>query len=210
LHPNDRKENSISIDAAKDEQAVHDECSCQTAFYTAARYEIVRRMGLRDTVTLAYISIVAGFLGYATAHDKQNLLLLLPYLTFGFVNIFSHHNTAIGALGYFLKKELPCSSQTLHWDASEILENYQHKFVWYRSLSAAVIFLAPPITSLILLLYWGFLNAESEYYSKIRLIAWIAGVFITLLSAYFLWVVHRFRILAAGGELKQYFSSRLF
>ena len=189
----------------EDAQAIRDNCACQPAFYSSARYEIVRRISLRDTVTLAYISLVAGFFGYATANDKQNLLLLLPYLTFGVVNIFSHHNTAIGALGYFLKKELPCSSQTLHWDASEVLENYQRKFVWYRSISAAVIFLAPPVTSLILLMYWGFLNVESEYYSTIRRIAWFAGVGITLLSARFLWVVHRFRILAAEGELKRYF-----
>ena len=181
------------------------DCGCSPAFYAAARYEIVRRMGLRDTVTLTYVSLVAGFLGYAAANDKQNLLLLLPYLTFGFVNIFFHHNMAIGALGYFLKKELPCSSRSLHWDGSETLEKYQRKFVLHRSLSAAMIFLSPPAIALVLLWYWGFLNVESEYYSTIRFIAWILGLLTTLVSAYFLWEVHRFRLLAAEGELKRYF-----
>jgi len=163
-------------------------------------------MGMRDTVTLAYVSLVAGFMGYAAASDRQNLLLLLPYLTFGFVNIFSHHNMVIGALGYFLKKELPCSSRSVHWDGSKTLEGYQNRFVLYRSLSAAMIFLAPPTIALVLLWYWGFLSVESEYYSTIRFIAWIAGLVTTLASAYLLWRVHRFRLLAAEGDLKRYFT----
>jgi len=162
-------------------------------------------MNMRDTVTLAYISLIVAFMGYATANNKQYLLLLLPYLTFGFVNIFSHHNMAIGALGYFLKKELPCSSKSMHWDASEILENYQRKFIWHRSVSAAVIFLAPPLIALALLWYWGFLNTESQYFSTIRFMFWVIGLLTVFVSGYFLWNIHHFRLLAAKGELKRYF-----
>ena len=181
------------------------DCACQSAFYTSVRHEIVRRMNMRDTVTLAYISLVVAFTGYATANNKQYLLLLLPYLTFGFVNIFFHHNMAIGALGYYLKKELPCSKESKHWDGSEVLENYQRKFIWHRSISAATVFIAPSFIALILLWRWGFLNAESEYFSVVRFILWVFGLTLTLASSYLLWRVHRFRMLAATGNLKRYF-----
>jgi len=180
--------------------------SCDEAFYVTARNELIRRISLRDAVTLAYISLVAGFSGYAFAADKRALLLLIPYLTFGFVNIFAHHNAVIGALGFFLKKELKCAKDEKHWDNSETLLNYQNQFILFRTLSAAIIFLLPPFVSLFLLAYWGFWYTSSENISLIRLGAWSFGFAITLASAWLLWRVHNFRRQAAMGKLKdQYY-----
>jgi hypothetical protein len=103
--------------------------------YESARNELVQRIQLREQVLLFFVAGVATIYSVALgAGNKLEILLAVPYLSFGTAVILSQHNSVIGALGHFcadeigpfLKKLEPAEYAPL-WESSASLHRYFSK-----------------------------------------------------------------------------------
>ena len=75
--------------------------------YESARNELVQRIQLREQILLFFVGGVATIYSVALgAENKLEILLAIPYISFGTAVIISQHNSVIGALGHFCAHEL--------------------------------------------------------------------------------------------------------
>jgi hypothetical protein len=97
-------------------------------FYNAERAEVIQRLGMREQVLLASLTVsgvIAGLAYNGTA--RPQLLILLPLFALPFALAHVRHTEVIKWLGEYLCHELNSfldpSCQIRHWDESKTLEN---------------------------------------------------------------------------------------
>ncbi|MGH7454190.1 MAG: hypothetical protein ACRENG_22745, partial [bacterium] len=75
--------------------------------YESARDELVQCIQLREQILLFFVGGGATIYSVALgAENKLEILLAIPYLSFGTAVIISQHNAVIGALGHFCAHEI--------------------------------------------------------------------------------------------------------
>ncbi len=163
--------------------------------YESARNELVQRIQLREQVLLFFVGGVATIYSVALgAASKLEILLAVPYLSFGTAVILSQHNAVIGALGHFcadeigpfLKKLEPAEYAPL-WESSASLHRYSSKVLGMRTLAHLVLIITP--AALGLLLNWH----DARFFDLARGTIWWIGATGTAISFWFLILAHWWR-----------------
>ena len=88
-----------------------------TAYYSAARAEIVQRLSLREqilTFAVTTYGVLGGFVLSGHVTDTTLLRNLFPLLSFAFTIVFFRHHILSPALG--LGQGMPGSDMPVHWD----------------------------------------------------------------------------------------------
>lgn len=151
-------------------------------YHAAARSEIIQRIQLRDNVLLVFLGAAGALFGIALGSDvKPEILLVVPYLTFGATLIISQHHEVIGSLGLYLRKELhpifeEAGDTAPDWDSSDALRDCHSQAMWMRTLAHIILLIAPPVGSLAI-------NWRHRGFSEPpQALAWWFGVFFAGLS----------------------------
>ncbi len=163
--------------------------------YESARNELVQRIQLREQILLFFVGGVATIYSVALgAENKLEILLAIPYLSFGTAVIISQHNSVIGALGHFcaheiepfLKKLEPSEYAPL-WESSASLHRHSAKTLGMRTLAHVVLIITPAALGLSM-------NWQYARFSDIANgIIWWIGATGTVLSLGFLMSAHFWR-----------------
>lgn len=163
--------------------------------YESARNELVQRIQLREQILLFFVGGVATIYSVALgAENKLEILLAIPYLSFGTAVIISQHNSVIGALGHFcareigpfLKKLEPAEYAPL-WESSASLYRHSAKALGMRTLAHVVLIITP--AALGLLMNWQY----ARFSGMANGVIWWIGAMGTVLSLGFLISAHYWR-----------------
>lgn len=163
--------------------------------YESARNELVQRIQLREQILLFFVGGVATIYSVALgAENKLEILLAIPYLSFGTAVIISQHNSVIGALGHFCAheigpflKKLEPAEYAPFWESSASLHRYSSKALGLRTLAHIVLIITP--AALGLLMNWHYARFSDMTNGTI----WWIGATGTVLSLWFLIAAHRLR-----------------
>jgi hypothetical protein len=66
--------------------------------YEAARQEFVEHIRTRDVILFRSLTGLGAVFGYALKANNVKVLLIVPYLTVGFLGLVFHHHQAIRAI----------------------------------------------------------------------------------------------------------------
>jgi hypothetical protein len=151
-------------------------------FYESARQELIERIKLRDNIALIFWGAIGAIFGIAFGTSiYTDILLIVPYLSFGCVIMISQHNSVIGCLADYINNELnPIFTEenkdTINWDRSSALKKYLSHAIWYRTISHFILIVIPSIlASFVLVDYYSCLNSYKNVF-------WWLGVLLTLFT----------------------------
>ena len=170
-------------------------------YYSAARAEIIQRLGMREQVLLAGVTAfgVIGGLAFANHRENENLLCLLPLLSLAFTIVLFRHHWLIADLANYINRELApplgigSNEKTqqelmpLHWDAWLLGPSGRHIRAPKRKLRTILII--EWFGALLLLLgpgVAGFVQVFDAIYSRHRAIFWTDVVLLAIAGALFL------------------------
>jgi hypothetical protein len=163
--------------------------------YESARNELVQRIQLREQILLFFVGGVATIYSVALgAENKLEILLAIPYLSFGTAVIISQHNSVIGALGHFCAREIGPFLRKLEpaeyaplWESSASLHRYSAKALGMRTLAHIVLIVTPAALGLVM-------NGDYARFSDLTNgIIWWIGAMGTVLALGYLILAHRWR-----------------
>jgi hypothetical protein len=159
------------------------------AYYSAARAEILARIGSRENLTALYLTAVAVLTGLAFGgpDDAQRVDVLYAIPVFGFA-IAANHRYQTGVLRalsryliteYQASLEAAMSDPPVQWDGSGS-HRLMNTLARQRQLSTGLVILAPQILASIVpvIVNW----------SLVRLIATAVGLTLATLSIFALWL----------------------
>jgi hypothetical protein len=159
------------------------------AFYSAARAEIIQRLGLRETTFLAWIATVGVILGIALKNVATpnnslvpvlTLLEVIPILSLPFAAVIYRHHQIIdyladsyinGELKHFLRQSE--NSALRHWDNSQTVKDKIHPFV-VKELVIYLIFLT--VLPVVILGYVAVSLAYNCSHYWLPWTLWLAGL----------------------------------
>ncbi len=166
------------------------------ATYESARQELIQRITLRDHVLLVYLGAVGTILAIALGTDARNdILMLIPFISLGAAVLVSQHNSVIGSLGDFCVNELDDffislkpSEWAPQWDKSKALQKYSSKSIRLRSWGHSIIVIIPSVLGLAI-------NWNHALYSPFPegIVWWFAALCFAL-AIWIITVAHNLRV----------------
>jgi hypothetical protein len=98
------------------------------AFYEAARAEVILRLGLREQVLIAYLTVAGLITGLAyksSTNEASPILLIIPLLALPFTLAFIRHDSIVRRIGVYLGDMRPHltipHAKIRDWDGSASL-----------------------------------------------------------------------------------------
>jgi len=152
--------------------------------YESARQEFVERIRSRDTILFGSLATLGAVFGYALKEKNAAVLLVVPYLSVGFLGLIFHHHQTIRAITVFIVKDLLPSLDRAGvrwpvWDNSDELFSYLPVSNRMRTTGYALLLNLPCVATCIVT--WR-LVADLSWRCRWLPCIWTTGVVAALVS----------------------------
>ena len=126
------------------------------AYYVALRGELNQHLAIAHQTLYLYLGAVTALFGTTLTIDgKQEILMIVPFLSLGASVIISHHERVTGTIAAYCAKELDgflheIGEHAPQWDNSHALDIYQKDLLLTRLWGNSLIIILPALIATII------------------------------------------------------------